>query len=813
MLNRQGYGFLAVCVLLWLCALTHALSEKESKCADVKKSSFEFWIKDDEKVELKRLGANGECAVVKWEKKLVVICNGSQDIDLDYSVGTKFKWVALAGGQSALLLTDEGTLKSVYVSEESEKLSVKLDEISFDQTVISVEPHPKRGGSLLALTRKSKEESSTKELYYSSNSGKNWKKLLDEDVEKVSWAHLDVFDTSDVVSFYYVAKHGKDGSKLHRATFEVAGLPETYQGLKTVEWPESNHVLDFKVEDEGKLFLVVEKDGKKVMERCLYNFSKCDKILFPDRVESVESFSMLKNGPALYLGLAERDQDDRATLYVFNSDRGSFATNLKNVVARSTQGEKPTMDVVSIEGLNDIMLANVWVDDNKVQGQGKPSENENDRKTMETRITFHAGSYWSSLKAPEGDCSSDEPCKLNLLSVASGSKEVSPKSTDLILGLVLAVGSTSANVKPKGDVELNTYMSIDAGKTWKKVVAGSSLFDYTMSKTHILVVPSKADNQFLYSSTYGESWDTCNFLDDDKASVDGNTEPTKFHSILPFSKSKFLVVGSSPTSSGTFLWRMIVLDFDSNNTLKSCNLNPGNVDLSDYDYWVPSDFTETGCIAGKKTAYIRRRPLSQCIPDPMITSIIFKQISCTCAPVDYLCDYCYAPVIEPNGDRRCVLECPNYDPSSPPSNCVDFWVESTGYTLVPGDKCLGGDQLQGLSKQCPKISPSYSLSKIYIILSVIFVLLIFTLAFLLWHSAAHSVPIRNFLSKFLPDRFLPRKVTENESWGLYHPLDNPNSAAINENDIFNDDEFLKEDPNILDLEEEQPARSSSQNNE
>jgi len=49
---------------------------------------------------------------------------------------------------------------------------------------------------------------------------------------------------------------------------------------------------------------------------------------------------------------------------------------------------------------------------------------------------------------------------------------------------------------------------------------------------------------------------------------------------------------------------------------------------------------------------------------------------------DYECDYCFTSTSE-----GCQLICNDYDPYSPPTDCVDYYYQTQGYRLVVGDKC------------------------------------------------------------------------------------------------------------------------------
>jgi len=85
--------------------------------------------------------------------------------------------------------------------------------------------------------------------------------------------------------------------------------------------------------------------------------------------------------------------------------------------------------------------------------------------------------------------------------------------------------------------------------------------------------------------------------------------------------------------------------------------------------------------------FIRRKRESACFPPPDAdTSNAFENGNCICSENDYQCDFCFAY----DSLRKCRLdrdECPDYDPKKKPNPCVDYWYETSGYRLVPGDTC------------------------------------------------------------------------------------------------------------------------------
>lgn len=106
----------------------------------------------------------------------------------------------------------------------------------------------------------------------------------------------------------------------------------------------------------------------------------------------------------------------------------------------------------------------------------------------------------------------------------------------------------------------------------------------------------------------------------------------------------------------------------------------------------------------------------------------------------------------------------------------------------------------------PSAAPSQQRSKIVlpaIISSMTIVLMLGVLATLFFLSARNA-RVRHGLLRCVPDSWLPAYMPPDREGGAhYHPLQGTGLSATAHDDIFNDDEFLQEDANVLEMDDDE----------
>lgn len=130
-------------------------------------------------------------------------------------------------------------------------------------------------------------------------------------------------------------------------------------------------------------------------------------------------------------------------------------------------------------------------------------------------ITFDLGNKWNPIKAPDLDafgqetnCSKLNNCSLHFvqkyLSLNSNVKPI--HSRDSAIGFIIATGVLGTSLKGKQSV----YLSIDAGNTWRQVLAGNYLYAFGDYGAVIVAIAHYSrggvTNELLYSLDDGETF-------------------------------------------------------------------------------------------------------------------------------------------------------------------------------------------------------------------------------------------------------------------------------------------------------------------
>jgi hypothetical protein len=238
---------------------------------------------------------------------------------------------------------------------------------------------------------------------------------------------------------------------------------------------------------------------------------------------------------------------------------------------------------------------------------------------------------------------------------------------------------------------VNTYLSRDAGWTWYQIANGSNTYEIADHGSLIVLADdTKATSQFTYTWNEGLTMETCTFTTQGDVEVENIVvEPT-------WTSQKFILYGRR-RDKGV----LIHLDFsDMHETVCKNPEKAGQAD-SDYELWSPTDngFAQTTddkkCILGAHTVYTRKKREAKC-SNPLSYEPTSKSTPCECTREDYQCDYCY----ELGPDGTCSLACGDYDPTIPPTDCIDYYLVTQGYRLVPGDSCKGGLDLRPRKHTC-----------------------------------------------------------------------------------------------------------------
>lgn len=187
------------------------------------------------------------------------------------------------------------------------------------------------------------------------------------------------------------------------------------------------------------------------------------------------------------------------TFFVSNSNGTYFVQSLKDT-NRNADGYVDFESLVGVEGVG---IANVVANADEVEGRGVT-------KKLQSVITYDDGSSWSPIKAPTQDadgkpikCDAAD-CSLHLWSVTKphnyGRIFSSPAP-----GFVMGVGSVGDQLLRYEDCD--TFLSTDAGLTWKMVHKNAHLYEFGDQGSVIVIVDNEEFTRHVrYSFDDGKSW-------------------------------------------------------------------------------------------------------------------------------------------------------------------------------------------------------------------------------------------------------------------------------------------------------------------
>ena len=250
-----------------------------------------------------------------------------------------------------------------------------------------------------------------------------------------------------------------------------------------------------------------------------------------------------------------------------------------------------------------------------------------DGKKLKTMITHNDGAEWDYLPPPavdaEGkkfDCKgSTDKCALHIHGYTERAEKSHTYSSASAIGLMLGTGNVGEYLTSRN--EADTFMTSDAGVTWKSVKKGMFMWEFLDQGSIVVIVKqNSATNVLHYSLDEGASWQDYTFSDHESIIDDITTVP-------------------SDTSRNLILWTKdknqdlatINVDF-AGLTDEQCKLDESNVEGGDYYLWKPKHPKQEGdCLFGHESQYHRKRITSRCYNGRLIPHLhdIAKNCSCT----------------------------------------------------------------------------------------------------------------------------------------------------------------------------------------
>ncbi len=336
-------------------------------------------------------------------------------------------------------------------------------------------------------------------------------------------------------------------------------------------------------------------------------------------------------------------------LFTSNSNGTYFTRN----VDHTHRGIRGYADFEKIQNIQGIVLVNV------VGNWEEVEKSPRTKKKVRSQISFDDGRTFKSLRAGEED--------LHLHSVTDvrdpGRIFSSPAP-----GIVMGVGNTGDKLKPYEDCD--TYISDDAGLTWRKTRDGPHKYEFgDQGAVLVAIADKKFTNQLAYSINHGQSWEYVEL--DEKIRVSQLTTTSDSTTL------KFLLLGQTEGESDDKPYRVLAIDFEGMHERKC-----GEDDL---ERWCArkDDKGECDCLMGHQQFFQRRKADADCFIDEEFKNPKPEFVKCVCTDEDFECDYNFVP----SGDK--CLQTKRFKASE--GECKDpkgTFKGSSGWRLFPGNECI-----------------------------------------------------------------------------------------------------------------------------
>lgn len=317
-----------------------------------------------------------------------------------------------------------------------------------------------------------------------------------------------------------------------------------------------------------------------------------------------------------------RDQE-YGSIIKSNSNGTSYVMSLAHV-NRNTDGY---VDFEKMQGLEGVAVANVVINVDEV--------NKGAKKKKQSQITHNDGDEWEPLQAPQKDSdgkpyqcdvSDKEKCGLHIHGYTERADPREMYSSPTAVGLMLAVGNVGSELTTFG--EASTFMTTDAGLTWKEVKKGTYAWEFGDQGSVIVIVRRGEDTDHLYYSLdSGDKWDLYKFSDH-KIRVDAITtvpSDTSLNFLLWGKDSKELVAVNVDFSG--------LPEFD-----RKCELHENDPTRGDYDLWSPQHPLQDenkDCLFGHVAQYHRKKRDAKCRNGERIDHMHDIARNCTCTRRDF----------------------------------------------------------------------------------------------------------------------------------------------------------------------------------
>ncbi|CEP23216.1 hypothetical protein BN1211_3749 [Cyberlindnera jadinii] len=410
-----------------------------------------------------------------------------------------------------------------------------------------------------------------------------------------------------------------------------------------------------------------------------YDGSNWQRVEFPAGTPLSGTFSVVEGTQySIFVDVKYANTDKVGQLFFSSGLNGSYFVQSLEFTHRDAQG---VVDYELVESIDGIVLANTV-------SNGKDVINNNSNPVVKSKISFDQGVSWSNMQVTDGNCVGS--CDLHLHSLVHRAS-VDPNAPGKYFsspapGILLGVGNTGDSLKSyeEGD----TFISLDAGKSWSRTLVGAHLFEFGDQGSIIVAVEDGSDtNVIKYSSNMGQTWQQVGL---------GATVKAKTLTTTPDSTtSKFLLVGSVNGQYNTYS-----LDFSD---LYSRKCEDGDFE----DWYVKSlNSNEPMCILGHQQKFKRRVRNANCKVANNFKEPVAVEDACPCTQSDFVC----AVNFKRDSNGNCIPATnAASDQSAKDAQCINnaqYYTPFAAYSKRPGSVCSTSTGID-LSRTNQKVCPNY----------------------------------------------------------------------------------------------------------
>ncbi|KAI1770918.1 Oligoxyloglucan reducing end-specific cellobiohydrolase [Hypoxylon cercidicola] len=387
----------------------------------------------------------------------------------------------------------------------------------------------------------------------------------------------------------------------------------------------------------------------------------------------------------LFVETSEEKNRPFGSILKSNSNGTSYVLSIGGVNC----DESFYVDFEKMLGLEGVVLVNT------VENINSDSE----PKRLQTKISHNDGANWAFLPPPERDldgnkfsCYSetgDESCALHIHGYTERVDHRKMYSSESAIGIMFGIG----NVGPiLGDAkDADTFMTADAGLSWKMVKKGSWTWSFGDQGSIVVLAQRNTKSKSIsYSLDQGDTWEDYTFSETDVVITDITT-------LRSGSSRNFILWGHQGSKLFT-----VNVDF-SGLASEPCKNDDDDEEKSDYELWSPHHpLQPRDCLFGHKNYYLRKKKDRKCYNSRKLQPL-FSVENCECTRQDFECDYNFE--MDKHGQCKLVDGLQPLDPEQVcRENPDEFeYFEPSGFRRIPLTTCKGGFEADKVleSHPCP----------------------------------------------------------------------------------------------------------------